>query len=103
MALLLAIIVGLVIGGLTSYVWQENLDSLAINLLFGIAGAIFGTGFYYFVLSNATSGGLFSLAGFLTSVIGAFIFVLIFNWLHWLFNKHIRPHGAPPDPTDEPK
>jgi uncharacterized membrane protein YeaQ/YmgE (transglycosylase-associated protein family) len=103
MALLIAIILGIAVGGLASYIWQENLDSLAINIVFGLAGAVFGTGIYYFVLDNATSAGLFNLIGLLTSLLGAIIFVLIFNLLHWLFNRHIRLHGAPPDPTDEPK
>jgi len=103
MALLIAIVLGLLVGGLASYVWQENLDSLAINLIFGVAGAVFGTAFYYFVLNDATSGGLFSLAGLVTSLLGALIFVLIFNVLHALFDKYVRPRGEPQDPTDEPK
>lgn len=82
MSILLALFIGAVIGVIAGFILREGVDHLIINAVLGIAGAVFGLGLYYLNSSAGTEGSLFSGRGILCSLVGALLFVLLFNLLH---------------------
>lgn len=95
MGLLLAIIVGLAVGAVGGSLLQENFDLLFLDFLMGIAGAIVGDAVFFFAASGSQFL-LFSWGGLLAQLVGALIFVLIFNLLH-----RATPDTWEPDKGDQ--
>lgn len=89
MGLLIALAIGIAVGGVVGLFIMENPDTLLFNILMGIVGSLFGLGFYYLVLTDgsALTEGLFSLPASLCSIIAALLFVMGFNAIHKAVHK----------------
>jgi uncharacterized membrane protein YeaQ/YmgE (transglycosylase-associated protein family) len=87
MSLLIALVVGIAVGGGVGFLLIDNIDYLLMSTLMGVVGSIVGLAFYYFLLASAETTALFNLPSLLCSVIGALIFVLLFNGLHRIMPK----------------
>ncbi|MDB5184866.1 MAG: hypothetical protein JWN38_674 [Candidatus Saccharibacteria bacterium] len=81
MSLLVAIILGLLIGGMMGYFVRENIDSLIINCFVGLVGSLIGLGLYTLMGSSDTADQLISVKGVVVSAICAVIALLMFNGL----------------------
>lgn len=81
MSLLVAIIIGIVVGALGSLMLQRNFDVILLEVLLGVAGAVLGGAVYFFAVTGATYL-LFSWGSTAFSLLGAMVFVLIFSLLH---------------------
>ena len=80
MSLLVAIILGIIVGAVAGYAIQENLDLMPINIFMGIIGAVLGDAVYYFVSGNDYF--LFTIGGMVSQIIGATLFVFIFSMIY---------------------
>ncbi|MDB5175789.1 MAG: hypothetical protein JWM81_647 [Candidatus Saccharibacteria bacterium] len=97
MSLLFTIIVGIIVGSITGYLLQEDIDTLLISALTGLVGAIIGLAIYTLMGVASTADELISVPGLLTTVIGALILTLLFNALH-----KAMPHASGKQPNNEP-
>lgn len=88
MSLLIALLVGAVVGLALGYWLLDNYDFLLLNILMGVVGSIIGLGIYYFGLRDTNDDSLFNMVGLLCSIIGALLAVLIFDGLHHVAPKH---------------
>lgn len=77
MNILIALLVGAVLGGGTGWWFRRNLDYLVVDVLVGISGALLGLATYFFTHTGELS--FWSLGGLLAAVVGAAICLLIFQ------------------------
>lgn len=78
MALLLALIVGIAVGGIGGFLLNRRYELVPINVFLGVAGAIIGDVFYFF--AAAQDSLLFSWGGLACQALGAAVFVFIFSF-----------------------
>jgi uncharacterized membrane protein YeaQ/YmgE (transglycosylase-associated protein family) len=98
MSLFIAIILGIIVGGVTGRFIQGELDGLLLNVLSGISGSVIGLAIYFFFLNfGQTSFALFSLPSALCSVIGALVVTIVFDALQ----RAIGSKVAVPPSIDE--
>jgi uncharacterized membrane protein YeaQ/YmgE (transglycosylase-associated protein family) len=97
MSLLFTIIVGIVVGSITGYLLQEDIDTLLMSALTGLVGSIIGMAIFTLAGMAGTADELISAPGVLVTVIGALILTLIFNALH-----KAMPHASGKQPNNEP-
>jgi hypothetical protein len=100
MSILLAIIIGILVGGAIGYLLVNSVDHLLMNSLFGMAGSIFGL-----VLAWASgvfndSSALFNARATLASILCAAIFVLVFNGIQKVLPKAVN--SVAPEKTEDP-
>src|SRR5579884_3688259 len=88
MSLLVALIVGVLIGWAGQFMLQKELDTLLLSVLAGVVGSILGLLAYFVLAPYRATSSLFSAPGTLCSVIGAMICVLLFSGLHTFMEKH---------------
>jgi uncharacterized membrane protein YeaQ/YmgE (transglycosylase-associated protein family) len=93
MSILLALIIGGGIGTAAAFILKENFNLLAVDIIFGIAGSVFGLLVYVASIGGVSGFGLFDPLGALCMLIGALLFVLLFNGIHSLFPKQITKEG----------
>lgn len=79
MSLLIALLIGLAVGGLGGFVVREEYDTLLMNLLCGIVGSILGLGMYVLFLGGLNNAGYLSGRGVVCSLIGAVFAVGLFD------------------------
>lgn len=78
MSLLIALLIGASMGVATGYVFKRNGDYMLIDLTLGIAGSVLGM-CINFLAHLDSSIGLFSVSGTLASVVGAAIFLVVYQ------------------------
>jgi uncharacterized membrane protein YeaQ/YmgE (transglycosylase-associated protein family) len=78
MSLLLALIIGAIVGWLGARIAGRE-EGIIASIFIGIVGAIIGGALYSLVNSGSQSYFLFSWAGFFWSLIGSIIFAFILN------------------------
>ena len=96
MSLLVAIVIGVLIGAAFAWFTDKSVDLLFINSLFGVAGSIIGLAVYFVGFQDANSSSLLSLPGLLMEIIGALIFVQTFSLLH-----KVKPKKVAHEDTEE--
>lgn len=102
MSILLALIIGVIVGGVVGLWLLDNIDFLLLNIVLGVAGSVLGIVVYYFILEQTHTNALFSLPGTLCAVIGALLFVLGFDGLHRVFPKRAaHQENVHENPIDE--
>ena len=90
MSLLVGIIIGIIIGGGAGFLLLENLDSLFLNMVFGVVGSLLALAIYVIFGTNFSTDMLFSWPGTISCTIGALLIVLLFNGLHHIMPKRIN-------------
>ncbi|MDL2341572.1 MAG: hypothetical protein QFB87_00640 [Patescibacteria group bacterium] len=90
MSLLASIFIGIIVGGGAGFLLIENLDSLIINIVFGLVGSILALVLFYIFDAGQTSTMVFSWRGALCCAIGALIVVILFNGLQRAMPKRIN-------------
>lgn len=99
MSVLLAIIIGIVVGGVIGYILVNSFDHLLLNSIFGMAGSIFGLVLAWASGAFDDASALFSIRATLASIICAAIFVLVFNGIQKMLPKAIK--NIAPDKTED--
>jgi uncharacterized membrane protein YeaQ/YmgE (transglycosylase-associated protein family) len=90
MSILIALTIGLIVGGVGGFIFRGGPDELFINCLAGIVGSIIGLAVFYFGINQAgTSVGLFSPISSLCSIISALILTMLFNGLQSITPKRL--------------
>jgi uncharacterized membrane protein YeaQ/YmgE (transglycosylase-associated protein family) len=81
-SLLLALLIGAGIGVIAGVVLLEDIDTIVLDIILGVAGSVLGMAIYYFLLAGTGDNGLFSVPAILSSTIGAGILVTILHGRH---------------------
>lgn len=100
MSILLAIVIGIAVGGGLGYLLVNSIDHLVVNSVFGMAGSILGIGLAWISGNLGDTASLFSLRATLSSIICAAIFVLTFTGIQKILPKAVN--NVAPDKTEEP-
>jgi uncharacterized membrane protein YeaQ/YmgE (transglycosylase-associated protein family) len=79
MSLLIAMLIGGLVGAMMGFLLRPDPDYIFINVLLGIAGGILGLVIYFFVLLQASTTSLVSIPASLSSALTALFFVIVFN------------------------
>ncbi|MDL2363653.1 MAG: hypothetical protein QFB86_04705 [Patescibacteria group bacterium] len=87
--LLIAIFIGLIVGGAAGYFLFENEDFVMFNCILGVAGAVTGTVGYLLLTHELFNGSLVNFPAIIISILGAILFVVLFNMLHKLVESKI--------------
>jgi len=95
MALLTAIIIGLVVGVLVGFIMQGTFASAAITAPLGLCGAILGN-VCYIIFSSTEMSYLFTWGGLLSQLVGAIVLVAVYNFL-----RHATPETAKKHASEE--
>ena len=82
MSILLALIIGIAVGFISSRFLPQNADQIMLNMLMGVSGSIAGLVLAFFIVPSEITDPLISLPVLLFATIGASIFVLLFGLLH---------------------
>lgn len=94
--LLIAIFIGTFIGIAAGVLVSGNNDLLFIDALFGLAGSVAGYALIS-IMSELDSEQFINGPALLGAIIGSILFVITFNGLHQLFEKHSSSELPPPD------
>lgn len=100
MSILLAVIIGIVVGGVIGYLLVNSIDHLLLNSLFGMAGSIFGLVLAWVSGAFTDSSELVNARATLASIVCAAIFVLVFNGIQKALPKAVN--NVAPDKTEDP-
>jgi uncharacterized membrane protein YeaQ/YmgE (transglycosylase-associated protein family) len=82
MSLLIAMLIGGLVGASIGFVLRPDPDYIFINVLLGIAGGILGLVIYFFGIVHASTESLISIPASLTSALTALFFVMLFSLFH---------------------
>lgn len=94
MSLLVALVIGVLVGGGAGFFLFGHLDLIFLNMLLGVAGSILGlAAFYLLAVGNNATASLFSGAATVCSILGAFLVVLTFTGIHRIFNGNAERRG----------
>ncbi|HET9174235.1 MAG TPA: hypothetical protein VFN56_03050 [Candidatus Saccharimonadales bacterium] len=100
MTLLVALIIGIVFGGIVGALFHRGADYFAIDILIGVCGAILMTAIYFFAHISSASFGVISFGGAVASALGAGFALLIYQ-LILLAPKRKHKSLMKPDDSEE--
>jgi len=106
MSLLLAMIVGILAGLAASLLVrkEKSPDYLIIGGLIGMAGSLLGTGLWLFLFVDTTeTNQLFNWSALFMSIIGALVFVLVFNLLQTVSSNKVSMGGVEEEGQEIPE
>lgn len=87
MSILLAMMIGVVVGGIGGFLLMDGIDLLVLNLVMGLVGGLVGLGIFTLAFAEIGNLSLFEPRSLMSSALFALIFVLIFNILHKIMPK----------------
>ena len=94
MSLLLAMIIGVIIGAGASFLFGPDPEKMFINCLLGLSGGILGLVFFFLTVPTDTDS-LFSPVALLASAVLAALLVTLFNLLHKAAPKSVGKQNPP--------
>jgi uncharacterized membrane protein YeaQ/YmgE (transglycosylase-associated protein family) len=102
MEILIALVIGVVVGLSSQLLIGKDTNTVAFNVLVALCGSLLGLGVYYFILADgAVSGGLINGPAVICSAIGALVCMLSFSAIHKAVSGPEETGPKTPEPTEK--